>query len=152
MRFLFSLLAMTIAGATVASADIVGKTFNTGAGGEVESLTNTLDIHFEPCESNSERICGRVANIVLPDGTYLTEPSIMPDGTVLQNMYLITDLEAKGGGKYRGGRVFVVDESIRDEKMKYYGFIVDENDDNTITVAGCIGIICPRKLVWTVVN
>ena len=145
-------LLIVFALAAPAQADIIGKTFNTGQSEEVESQSNSLNILFEPCDFDTTKICGRVTEIILPDGSVLADDSIMPDGSVLQGSYMIESLIEEAPGQYRKGRVLAPDESLRDEKMKYYGFRVDENDDGTITAAGCILTLCPRKLVWSPIN
>ncbi len=153
LRF-FSTAALALAFAFIgtAQADIVGKTFNTGQSEEVESQSNTLNILFELCDFDDSMICGRVMEIILPDGSVFAEDSIMPDGTVLQGSYMIQNLVEEAPGQYRKGRILAPDESLRDEKMKFYGFRVDENDDGTITAAGCILTLCPRKLIWSPLN
>ena len=144
----FFLLAILLA-PTVASADIAGKTFNTGESEEVDTVANTLNIFFENCDFDESKICGRVMEIVLPDGSILEEDSVMPDGSVLQGSYMITGLVEESEGSYRKGQILAPDEALRDGKMKYYGFRVDENADGTITAAGCILTICPRKMIWS---
>ena len=130
-----------------ASAEIVGKTFNTGESEVDTENANTLNIFFENCDFDESKICGRVMEIVLPDGSILEEDSVMPDGSVLQGSYMITGLVEESEGSYRKGQILAPDETMRDGKMKYYGFRVDENADGTISAAGCVLTICPRKMI-----
>ena len=147
----FFLLAILLV-PSAASAEIAGKTFNTGESEEVDTVANTLNIFFENCDFDESKICGRVKEIVLPDGSILEEDSVMPDGSVLQGSYMITGLVEESEGSYRKGQILAPDEALRDGKMKYYGFRVDENADGTITAAGCILTICPRKMIWRSAN
>jgi len=76
---------------------------------------------------------------------------MLPDGNPIVGYVMVTGLKVKKPGKYRGGKILAVDESMVKGKMDWYGLKIDDNYDGTLTATGCLGYICPRKMTWTAV-
>ena len=73
MKWFSLALVFALSAFGTAQADIVGKSYNTGQSEEVESQSNTLNILFELCDFDTTKICGRVTEIILPDGSVLAD-------------------------------------------------------------------------------
>ena len=140
------LSAALFASATVSHAAPLDGVFNTGVS-EVESANEaTLDIKFHPCTDDAKRTCGTILRVVnsSPDAA-----DIMPDGSPVVGFEMITDLKDKGDGKYRGGRINAVDESLEKGKMMWYGLKIDQLDGGDLKVRGCLSVICGRTMTWS---
>ena len=120
-------------------------TYNTGVSDVEATGASSLDILFHPCSGDEALTCGTVQRVVNPAPD---AQDAMPDGTPVVGFTMITGLKDKGKGRYRGGRINAVDESLSKGKMIWYGFKVDVQDDGGLKAKGCLGPICPRTMKW----
>ena len=141
----FSAFCSSIFLSSVAAAPLSGV-YNTGRS-EVEGAEDSsLDIEFHACKHDEALSCGTILRVVNP-GPDATDT--MPDGSPIVGFTMITDLEDRGKGKYRDGKINAVDESIEDGEMRWYGLKVTDQFDGTLEAKGCVGPFCARKMIWT---
>ena len=143
----YILLAATLASASYAHAEGLSGVYNTGPSETEGAAGASLNIEFHPCEQDTERYCATVLEIVEPEGP--SGNNLLPDGSPVVGYVFVTGLKHKKEGKYRGGNILAVDESIADGKMKWFDVKIDDNFDGTLTATGCLAFICPRKMIWT---
>ena len=124
--------------------------FNTGPSLEKEADGASLNIRFHPCAENADEICATVLETIEPNGP--SGKTVLPNGEPVVGFTFIRDLKSKGEGKYRDGKIAAIDESLIKGKMVWYGIKIDENPDGTLSATGCLGFICPRKMLWTTVG
>ncbi len=141
----FTLSCLCVAAITNAHAANLSGVYNTGASDVEATGASSLDILFHPCSDNEVLTCGTVQRVVNPAPD---AQDAMPDGTSVVGFTMITGLKNKGEGRYRGGRINAVDESLSKGKMIWYGFKVDVEDDGGLKAKGCLGPICPRTMKW----
>ena len=132
-----------------ASAEPLSGVYNTGVSELEEADAASLNIRFHPCEDDSTLSCATIVEVVNPAPDAKT---ILPDGSPIVGFTMIKDLKDKGDGKYRGGKINAIDESIEDGEMKWYGLKVTNQFDGTLKAKGCLGPICPRTMIWTAVD
>ncbi len=139
---------------SVATAAPIEGVFNTGKSDAEETEAGeasdaTLDIRFHACDAAPEETCGTIVRVrdTSPD-----EPNVLPDGSPLVGFTIITGLVDKGDGKYRKGRINAVDESIRKDRMVWYGLKLDRESANLLKAKGCLGPICPRTMYWRAIE
>lgn len=140
--------ASTLSGPALAEA--LSGDFNTGPSLEAEANGASLNIRFHPCTDDQALTCATVLEAIEPNGP--SGRNLLPTGDPVVGFVLIRDLEAKGGGEYRGGKIAAIDESLIKGKMIWYGIKIDDKFDGTLAATGCLGFICPRKMVWTAVG
>jgi hypothetical protein len=133
-----------------ASAETLEGVYNTGPSRVEEAAGSSLNIIFHPCTDDIALICATVLETIEPNGP--SGETMLPDGSPIVGYVMIKGLEARKPGKYRGGKILAVDESIVKGKMDWYGLRIDDNFDGTLTATGCLGFICPRKMIWTAVE
>ena len=133
----------------IATAAPLTGTYNTGASDVEGTDSASLDIRFHACATDPELTCGTIVRLVNPSPN---SSSTMPDGSPVVGFVMITDLKEKSAGKYRGGKINAVDESISKGKMTWYGLKVDNSFDGTLTAKGCLGPFCPRTMIWKLVD
>lgn len=124
--------------------------YNTGPSLLEEASKASLNIEFHPCAGDGALICASVVGIVEPNGP--SGQNMLPDGSPVMGYVMITGLKPKGKGKYRGGEIVALDESIIKGKMIRYGIKINDRDGGPLDARGCLGFICPRKMIWTVVE
>ncbi|MEL7098543.1 MAG: DUF2147 domain-containing protein [Pseudomonadota bacterium] len=122
MKHLMIGVAFALGLAGAAMADPVAGTWKTETG----ETGGYLHVTIAPCGA---QICGTIAKVVGNDNTSIVGERI------------IWDMDAKGSGKYSGGRIWApdVDKTYR-SKMALSG--------NALKVSGCVGPIC-RSQNWT---
>ena len=130
-----------------ASASEISGLYNTGESGEVESVDGSLDVRFQPCGSDPERICAVIE--AAHEGEGGEGATQMPDGQPIVGFTMIEGLEPRGRGRFRDGKVNAVDESLEKGKMVWYGVKVNRLDSGDLEVTGCLAFICPRTMRWT---
>lgn len=128
-----------------AASDVYGL-YNTGRSTVDANETGTLDVELHPCANDVALLCGTVR--ALRDQSDPGAPTTMPDGRPIVGFTMIERLEPRGPGKWRDGRINAVDESLDKGKMVWYGLKLDSRDEASVTLTGCLGFICPRKIVW----
>ena len=133
-----------------ALAETLSGDFNTGPSLEAEANGASLNIRFHPCKDDKALTCATVLEAVEPNGP--SGRNVLPTGDPVVGYVFIRDLKAKGGGEYRGGKIAAIDESLIKGKMIWYGIKIDDKFDGTLAATGCLGFICPRKMVWTAVG
>lgn len=137
----------------LANADAAGEPlngiYNTGPSLEEGADGASLNIRFHPCVDDPELSCASVVELIEPEGP--SGETILPDGSPIVGYTMITELKSKGDGKYRSGKIAALDESMIKGKMIWYGLRIDNPDDGTLIATGCLGFICPRKMIWTAV-
>jgi len=138
-------LILVMAWPSFGKAEPLSGIFNTGVSDVDEIDNTTLDIRFHPCKEDFALTCGTVERVVNPDPE---ATDVMPDGSPIVGFTMITGLVDKGKGRYRGGKINAVDESISKNKMIWYGLKVDKQSDNSLKAKGCLGPICPRTMIW----
>ena len=143
-------IAVLALGATSVAAQTLEGIFNTGPSLEEDAKGASLNIRFHPCESNNALSCATVVEVIEPEGP--TGASVLPDGSPIIGYTMITGLKAKGDGKFRRGKIAALDESMTKGKMIWYGLRIDDREDGTVVATGCLGIFCPRKMIWTEVS
>lgn len=149
MRFAIAVCAALSAAlaSTATSAETIEGVFNTGATDVEDGPGGTLDVRFHPCKDDLGRTCGTVQAIHDPDPDQTNE--LMPDGSPIIDFTMIRDLEPKGDGAFRDGKINAVDESLRKGKMVWYGVKVDLLPSGELQLKGCLGFICPRTMYWS---
>lgn len=117
--------AMAMGLGSAVMADPAAGTWRTETG----ETGGYLHVTIAPCGS---QVCGKIAKVVNNDNTSIVGENI------------IWDMNADGGGKYSGGRIWApdVDKTYR-SKMRLSG--------NSLKVSGCVGPIC-RSQTWTRLN
>lgn len=125
MKHLIAAACLTIAGAGMALAEPAAGTWKT----ETSDSGAYLHVEIASCGSN---VCGTITKVVnSDDDSSLGKP-------------IIWDMQAKGDGRYSGGKIWApdVDKTYR-SKMSLNG--------NALKVSGCVGPIC-RGQTWTRIN
>ncbi len=139
-------------GARAADADeaALAGAFNTGPSLEKDAAGASLNIRFHPCADDAAAYCATIVDVIEPAGP--SGKTILPNGDPVIGFVFIRDLEPKGAGRFRGGKIAAVDESLIKNKMVWYGVKIDANADGSLAATGCLGVICPRKMRWTPVD
>ena len=132
-----------------AQATTLDGVFNSGESERETEEGGTLDVKFHPCPYDQALSCGTV--VAFHDDGDPDAEQMMPDGSPLVGFTMITDLENRGDGKFRDGKINAVDESIEKDKMVWYGVKVDALEDGRLKLRGCLGFVCPRTMYWTAV-
>ena len=145
---LFAVSAVLLAGAPAAAAPLTGV-YNTGASDVDGAEDASLNIRFHACKDDAARTCATVVEVVNPAPDAKKH---LPDSSPIVGFTMIKGLKDKGEGKYRGGKINAIDESIADGEMKWYGLKVTNQFDGTLKAKGCLGPICPRTMIWTAVE
>ena len=130
MKTLFALGAVLAAGTTSAIAD------PSGAWRTEEGETGGYAIvTIGQCSDGSGHYCGTITDILGNDNTSSIGAPI------------ITSMEHRGEGKYRGGQIWAPDQD------RWYNSRMTLKSDGTLTVYGCLvgGLIC-RGQNWTRVD
>lgn len=140
-------IGVFLALASPARAGISDGPFNTGPSLEKEAAGASLNISFHPCTDNESLYCASVLETVEPAGP--SGKTVLPNGDSVIGFEFIRGLKPKGEGEYRDGKIAAIDESLIKGKMIWYGLKIDENADGSLTATGCLGFICPRKMLWT---
>lgn len=133
-----------------ARSETLSGEFNTGPSLEKEAAGASLNVRFHSCTDDEALICATVLQTVEPGGP--SGKNVLPNGDPVVGFVFIRDLKPKGNGEYRGGKIAAIDESLIKGKMIWYGIKIDDNFDGTLAATGCLGFICPRKMVWTSVG
>jgi len=120
-RVLFAGAVLLSSAIAAQAADPVSGVWKTETGDEGAYLEVTI----AEC---GEQVCGTITKVVNGDA------SITGDA-------IIWDMDAKGNGKYRGGKIWAPDTD------KTYRSKMDLNGNN-LKVSGCVGPIC-RGQTWT---
>ncbi|MEZ5921841.1 MAG: hypothetical protein R3C60_10875 [Parvularculaceae bacterium] len=145
MLKLFTVMMSTaIALAAAAEAQPLNGVYNTGASEVEGAAKGTLNVRFGACADDPSLTCGVIEKVVDPAPGAKDK---MPDGSDIVGFQMINGLKEKSAGKYRGGRINAVDESLNKDKMIWYGVKIDELE-GAVKVTGCLGFICPRTLLW----
>ncbi len=150
MRILPGLfLAIGLGLGSAAMAAPIAGVFNTGESDAVDDASASLDIRFHPCADAPAETCGTIERVrdAAPG-----DADVLPDGSPLVGFTIVRGLEDKGEGRYRGGRINAVDESIRKDKMVWYGLKVDRQGPDLLKAKGCLGPICPRTMYWSAID
>ncbi|MEM9795637.1 MAG: DUF2147 domain-containing protein [Pseudomonadota bacterium] len=125
MRRFILTLAAGLGLASAASADPVEGMWRSQPG----ETGGYVEVQIAPCGSN---ICGTITNVVGNDNTSIVGKPI------------IWDMQARGNGNYRGGKIWAPDQDkTYNSKMTLSG--------NSLTVEGCVLVIC-RGQTWTRIN
>lgn len=143
------LAALAVSTASARENSLSGE-FNTGPSLEKDAAGASLNIRFHPCAEDKALICATVLDAVEPNGP--SGRDVLPNGDPVVGFVFIRDLRPKGNGEYRDGKIAAIDESLIKGKMIWYGIKIDDNFDGTLAATGCLGFICPRKMVWTSVG
>ncbi|MEM9706184.1 MAG: DUF2147 domain-containing protein, partial [Pseudomonadota bacterium] len=101
------------------------------------------------CRDDPSLSCGVIVRILDP---VPGAGDIMPNGEPLVGFAMVKDLEDRGKGKYRGGKINAIDESLEEGEMKWYGVKINALEDGALEVKGCLGPFCPRTLIWRPVD
>lgn len=148
MALRFGLLAAVIAmTAPAAAAEGLAGDYNTGPSRVAEAKGASLNIRFHPCSDDVEAICASVLEMIEPAGP--SGRTTLPNGDPVVGAVMIRNLTLKRENEYRDGEILAIDESIVKGKMLWYGLKIDQKPDGTLAATGCLGFICPRKMVWT---
>lgn len=152
MAFRIGLLAAVcvMAAPAAASAGGLAGAYNTGPSRVAEAKGASLNIRFHPCTDDSGATCASVLEMVEPAGP--SGRTILPNGDPVVGAVMIRKLTLKRENEYRDGEILAIDESILKGKMLWYGLKIDKKPDGTLAATGCLGFICPRKMVWTPVD
>lgn len=145
-----AILLATLVGMSISPsvrAEMLAGDFNTGPSLEKEAAGASLNIRFHPCSDDVAMLCATVLRAVEPGGP--SGKDHLPNGDPVKGFVFIRDLKTKGDGKYRDGKIAAIDESLIKGKMIWYGLKVDDKGDGTLEATGCLGFICPRKMIWT---
>ncbi|MEL6467285.1 MAG: DUF2147 domain-containing protein [Pseudomonadota bacterium] len=130
MKHLIAAACLAVAGAGAAMADPVHGTWRTAA----DDNGNYGHIQVTNCGS---KICGTLIKSFDASGAVLDTPNT--------GRQIIWDMEAKGGGDYRGGKVYAPDrDRTYNSRMQLNG--------NTLSVSGCVLGVCRDGGSWTRVN
>lgn len=146
---LFAALAVFALPAPARSETLSGD-FNTGPSLEKEAAGASLNIRFHSCTDDRALTCATVLETVEPGGP--SGEDVLPNGDPVVGFVFIRGLKSNGNGEYRGGKIAAIDESLIKGKMIWYGIKIDDRFDGTLEAAGCLGFVCPRKMVWTAVG
>lgn len=130
-----------------AFAETISGDFNTGPSPEKETIGASLNIRFHPCSDEPTLTCATVLEAIEPNGP--SGRTILPNGDPIVGFEVIKGLKPHSDGKYRDGKIAALDQSMIKGKMIWYGLKVDNNFDGTLAATGCLGFICPRKMIWT---
>lgn len=127
MRKLFALTAVMAASVTTAMADPSGKWLTEE--GETGGFA-VVDISL--CDDGSGSYCGEIVEIIDNEN----------DSAL--GVTIITGMEDRGNGRYRGGRIYAPDQD------QWYNSRMNIESDGTLAVYGCVagGLIC-RGQTWT---
>ncbi len=145
LRLLVAIGALTAPAAAFAGG--LAGDYNTGPSRVAEAKGASLNIRFHPCADDAKVICASVLEMVEPAGP--SGQTVLPNGDPVVGAVMIRKLELKRENEYRDGEILAVDESILKGKMLWYGLKIDKKPDGTLAATGCLGFICPRKMVWT---
>jgi hypothetical protein len=145
MLVLAAAFALAAAATPAPSVSVYGV-YNTGRSEIDAAETGTMDVELHPCTDDLVKLCGTIR--VLRDQSDPEAPTVMPDGAPIVGFTMIEGLEPRAPGKWRGGRINAVDESLDEGKMAWYGVKLDAKEENAVTITGCLGFVCPRKIVW----
>ncbi|MHA7872824.1 MAG: DUF2147 domain-containing protein, partial [Hyphococcus sp.] len=150
LRAGLSMVACVLAGHLTlmgpASANSLLGLYNTGEASEVDTVSGTLDVRFQPCADDSARMCGVIE--AAHEGANGGGQTHMPDGQPIIGFTMITGLKPRGDGRFRDGKINAVDESLEKGKMIWYGVKIDQRGDGDLELTGCLAFICPRKMLW----
>lgn len=141
--------AASAASAAAQAADLSGV-FNTGPSLEKEANGASLNIAFHPCTDDKALYCASVLETIEPEGP--SGKTILPNGDPVIGFEFVRNLKPRGDGEFRDGKIAAIDESLIKGKMIWYGVKIDKNADGSLTATGCLGFICPRKMLWTMVE
>jgi len=150
MSTIFLSLASLLALSASAHAASLGGVFNTGPSLEEEAAGASLNISFHPCSDDEALYCATVLETIEPAGP--SGRTVLPNGEPIIGYVFISGLKPNGEGEFRSGKIAAIDESLIKGKMIWYGLKIDENADGSLTATGCLGFICPRKMLWTKVS
>lgn len=124
MKKLILAAALTVAGAAGAMADPVLGVWKT----QVDD-GNYAHVTFSTCGA---ALCGVISRTFNSDGEWQSENI---------GKQLVWDMEARGGGSYKGGKIWQPSTGkIYKSKMSLSG--------DTLKVSGCVGPIC-KKQTWS---
>jgi len=143
-------LALIGGASAVAKAETLTGLYNTGPSQVEEADGASLNIRFHECDYDTALICATVVEVIEPNTP--SGQDILPDGEPIIGYVMIKDLKSKGKGKYRGGKIASLDESMVKGKMLWYGLKIDDTYNNELKARGCLGIVCPRTMFWTAVD
>ena len=130
MKQLIATACVVVASAGMAMADPVHGTWKTAA----DDNGNYGHIAVTNCGG---KICGTLVKSFDSSGAALD--------TANTGRKIIWDMEAKGGGEYRGGKVYAPDrDKTYNSRMQLNG--------NTLSVSGCVLGVCRDGGSWTRVN
>ncbi|MCC5986716.1 MAG: DUF2147 domain-containing protein [Pararhodobacter sp.] len=94
---------------------------------------NTGIVEIAPCD---DRICGTLIEAYDGEGQPMSSPNV--------GRLIVWDMEPRGGGRYRSGRVWAPD---RDQT---YSARMELSGDR-LSVSGCVLVFC-REAIWTRAN
>ncbi|MGR3714736.1 MAG: DUF2147 domain-containing protein [Shimia sp.] len=130
MKKLVIAAALTVATAGMAMAEPVAGTWKTEPG----DTGGYLHVKIAPCGS---AICGTISKAFDADGAAVADYEHA-------GKRMIWDMNADGGGKYSGGKIWAADsDKTYNSKMTLSG--------NKLNVKGCVAVIC-RGQDWKRVN
>lgn len=130
MKHLIAAACVVVASAGITAADPVHGTWKTAA----DDNGNYGHIKVANCGA---RICGTLVKSFDSSGATLDSPN--------NGRKIIWDMEARGGGDYRGGKVYAPDrDKTYNSRMQLNG--------NTLSVSGCVLGVCRDGGSWTRVN
>ncbi len=138
--------AMTNLAMAQDAAQTLDGVYNTGRSTIKEANGASLNIRFHSCDYDPALSCATVLSVDKPDGP--SGANILPDGDPIVGYLVVKDLKSKGHGKYRGGKIAALDESMVKGKMIWYGLKVNELGDGDLEAKGCLGFLCPRTMIW----
>ncbi|MGI9390875.1 MAG: DUF2147 domain-containing protein [Boseongicola sp.] len=125
LRAILAALVVVAAAPAFAADPIVG-TFKTQPGDD----GNYGHVQIFECDS---AICGVIRRAFDVSGTEIESENI--------GKRMIWDMQAKGGGKYSGGKIWAPDrDKVYNSKMELSGTM--------LSVSGCVLIVC-RAQTWT---
>ena len=120
-------VAMVFAAGAALAADPLEGTWRTAP----DDNGNSGLIEVKPCGTS---FCGVLVKSFDPNGKEMKSPNV--------GKRIIWDMEAQGGGKYAGGKIWSPD------KDKTYSSKLNLNGD-TLGVKGCIFIVCRDGGQWS---
>jgi len=144
LKLLAAAFSAGVALTAAAGARPLSGVYNTGASEVEGAAKGTLNVRFGACVNDPSLTCGVIEKVVDPAPAAKDK---MPDGSDIVGFQMIKGLKEKSAGKFRGGRINAVDESLNKDKMIWYGVKIDELE-GAVKVTGCVGFICPRTLLW----
>lgn len=142
-----ALLGLVVSRAQASEPDALSGIYNTGASDTQSANGETLDIEFHPCADAPDRYCGTVVALHEPNGPGTGDP--LPSGDPVVGFQMIENLKPVGDGKFMRGRINAMDESFEKGEMIWYGLRIEDEGNGTLIARGCVGFLCPRKMVWT---